>query len=605
MALFLERTEHRRLNLKMDGVELLYDLAPVAKATTMTLNVYQHELQLYLEKIHPSFFSVEMTSVKASHGLKLTPKNCPDIHRLDSMVAGDKVRENCRAAIRKIVRIVATIYPHLQESLILLAKPGYLWKLLVMGKHTQMSLRHFATTNRPSTVTNYCLFVRQFVKNYWSQYRPDCLSAFAMTLEDNRNQRDLIRDKVSSKMERVCAYLRKVGNDAKKKNRHSQVQRQEINAKEKSGRMPNLENYRRVLEYAATFFKKSYRHLQDVLDAKQPLYYEEEHGGHLCEELQFVMWSTRVHFMYFSDCQRRNQYDNILVEEFYLYLMELQVDKNDRPISIDRGHVCLDLKDPYQNTMLVDMTRKAVRSHGRLFLEIRRYPLHMDKRHRDKERAWTRWVLEDNHMVCKVVWYCTTILPLIKKTLSQHGRKFNPQAMFHHTESLHPLLSASFLLRDKVSYYDYHAEKQGFREIKHDDGSSGATYWRHAFATSEMLKYEAKEDYHWCTDLNEVAYEISLRMNNSAKEVLDTYSSLFYRRDTANISKTKPTSVFVLPEDADSDNDESKRSGASTKNQRPRCHSPTTPTDHLYEPDSGYHRRRPTHDNDESTTGHV
>jgi hypothetical protein len=568
MKLFMAATEHRRLNLKMDGVELLYDLAPMADTPPTPQSVYKAELQRMLDKIDPMFFQVESMSVKACHGLKITIRNCPDIHRLNTIMNGEKVKENAAAAIRKIVRILATIYPQVRDELIDLAKPGYLWKLLVEGKNLEVCLRHFATTNKPSTVSNYCLFVRQFVQRYYAQYRVDCFAAFGLDPTEDVQSRDLIRDQVHSKMERVCSYIQKIGNDAKKKNRHSKIRRQQINVKESAGRIPNLDNYRTVLDCALKFFVNAYRRLKHVLDSNEPLYDQEKKC--LCLALTDVMWATRVHFMYYCDAQRRNQYEDIRVQEFYVYLVELIIDKDERPTHKDRGHICLDLMDPLQNTKLIELTNKAIWSKGQYFIQIRRYPLRCDKRQRQKECSWSRWVLGGNQMVAKVIWYCTTILPLIRKTLRRHGKKFDTGAMFHHTQTFQPLYSASFLFHDKVSYYDYHADKKDFQIIKNDQGSAGATYWRHAFATIEMLKFENQEDYQWCMNMDEAAYEISIQMNTSRQEVKDTYSSLHIRDESASMPLVKPTTTLVLP---DSDEEEDETPPNVSANRPVLCHT--------------------------------
>ena len=55
--------------------------------------------------------------------------------------------------------------------------------------------------------------------------------------------------------------------------------------------------------------------------------------------------------------------------------------------------------------------------------------------------------------------------------------------------------------------------------------TTGATVWRHAFATSEMQKYETKTDYNWCTTMEQAAERIAFLMNTSSEEILTTYST--------------------------------------------------------------------------------
>jgi hypothetical protein len=82
-----------------------------------------------------------------------------------------------------------------------------------------------------------------------------------------------------------------------------------------------------------------------------------------------------------------------------------------------------------------------------------------------------------------------------------------------------------------------------------------------------MLKFENQEDYQWCMNMDEAAYEISIRMNTSRQEVKDTYSSLHIRDESASMPHVKPTTTFVLP-DSDEEEDETPPNVSANRHNR-------------------------------------
>jgi hypothetical protein len=158
------------------------------------------------------------------------------------------------------------------------------------------------------------------------------------------------------------------------------------------------------------------------------------------------------------------------------------------------------------------------------YLEIRRRPEKVDKRIRDKTHPWHPWKLPNQRCVKYIIHYFTVLHPAINDMAKQKQLGFNYILAIFHTKNL-SVLTEGHLLHSKCNYFNYWVRQLSFATV--DTKKAKATFWRHAHATDEMTKWQNKEDYCWCKDVEEAATEIVFHMNTSTQEVLDTYSTLY------------------------------------------------------------------------------
>lgn len=99
------------------------------------------------------------------------------------------------------------------------------------------------------------------------------------------------------------------------------------------------------------------------------------------------------------------------------------------------------------------------------------------------------------------------------------------------------------IVKDMVNYYNWHAKNGGFEMLPK---STGATVWRHAFATSEYQKYLSRVDYCWCGNMEEAAESIGFKMNTSKDEILSTYTTRQNAgSDAHGVDMTRQSDSFI------------------------------------------------------------
>jgi hypothetical protein len=124
---------------------------------------------------------------------------------------------------------------------------------------------------------------------------------------------------------------------------------------------------------------------------------------------------------------------------------------------------------------------------------------------------------------------------------------FNNTLAFFHTKNLSPL-TEGHLFHSKCCYFNYIAKKLSFATVDVKKGK--ATFWRHTHATDEMAKWENKEDYRWCENVEAAATEIAFHINTSMKKVSDT-SNTRYNHDQIPIARIGANLPLLFGDDDD------------------------------------------------------
>ena len=281
------------------------------------------------------------------------------------------------------------------------------------------------------------------------------------------------------------------------------------------------------------------------------------------------MWAVRIHFMFNSDAQRANQYEVLLQKEFFVFLMRKRQNAEGRTILEEVDKECLSSKERNSDTVSrIDAFRKKASLEPHKFsCQIRRIPHKMDKKVRGKDVLWCRWNITDPSSIWFVVHYCLQLLPMVEQVASENGIFLDQDHTFFNTKSLKPM-NGTLIIRDMANFFNYHAKRNNFPMIA---STAGATLWRHAFATSELQKYDAKIDYGWCKDEKEAAAVIAFKMNTSAEEILTTYSTRINLPGEASKSDRIPHQSEFLIEVEDSESDSANDKG----NQAPAIISPS------------------------------
>ena len=227
--------------------------------------------------------------------------------------------------------------------------------------------------------------------------------------------------------------------------------------------------------------------------------------------------------MFNSDAQRANQYEELLQDEFHLILLERKPNNQGQVFLQELDKECLGAGMRNSSTKSrVNAFRSKVKGNKERFTcQIRRIPHKIDKRVRDKDTLWCRWNLQSLNCVWFAVHYALELLPAVAQVLEQNGKFLDLRFMFFHTKKLHAM-NGSAVIHDMASFYNWNAKKHGFAQVQK---TTGATVWRHAFATSEFQKFDSRTDFGWCNSDEEVARQIAFRMNTSAEEILTTYTT--------------------------------------------------------------------------------
>ena len=130
---------------------------------------------------------------------------------------------------------------------------------------------------------------------------------------------------LTSKVHRIETHLMNASSTGKRDLTHSRHVRQEVKAKEASGRMPNLQNYRLVQNKSLEFLKRSYGNFLRAHKNGETLWNSTKNQPQ--DTVLFALWAVRVHFMFNSDGQRTNQYEELLAKEYYIVLVKKKQDR--------------------------------------------------------------------------------------------------------------------------------------------------------------------------------------------------------------------------------------------------------------------------------------
>lgn len=506
---------------------------------------FMQNWQNKVDRFNSQTFDLERVTTKAAHGLPLQTDNCPDLQRLSTLKVNVKALENARAVLRKAARIIAAVDEDVRDNILQLAKPGGLFKILMEGEGYHLAVQHYSATNAPSSVVQYASLMKHFIVSYFNCYKEDCYEAVPALTEIQ----------LSSKVSRIETYLKNATATGKRDIKHDKHVRQEVKVKEAAGRIPNVEDYRQVVQISHKFLKKAYRACLTDRQTNSPIWNCQL--KQFSEIIQRAMWAVRVNFMFNSDGQRANQYEELLQKEFYLMLVEKKHDSNGRIVLQDVDKECLGSSErtSFTLTRVNGFRTKAERHPDKYACHIRRIPNKVDKRVRDKDNLWCRWNNVDQKSVWFIVHYCLELLPKVGYIAEQNDVQFDQRFMFHHTKTLKPM-NGTVILQDMANFYNWHAKKKGFATVQ---SKTGATVWRHAFATSEFQKFDAKTDYGWCNTDQEAARAIAFKMNTSAEEILTTYTTrINVSGEAQNTDRAPHQTEFVIdmmnvPSDTDDD----------------------------------------------------
>ena len=509
-----------------------------AIATTHTS--YVEKWKKKVDNFTSQTFDLEHVLLKGAHGLPLRADNCPDMNRVMSLKASPKALENLCAVLRKAAKIICAVSTDIKEDVMSLATPGGLFRLLVKNDGYNLAIKHYASTNSPSSVVQYSSQLKNFVTSYFNCYLEDCVEVFP----------EMTQMQLTSQVNRIEQHLQNVTATGKRDLKHDKHIRQEVKVKEASGKIPMVENYRKILHIANGFLKKSYENCLRHLKSHAPLWNLQTRK--VCDEVSNAMWAVRVHFMFNSDAQRANQYELLLQKEFYIFLMRKRKNAEGRTILEEVDKECLGSKERSADTIsrIDAFRRKSKLEPDKISCHICRIPHKIDKKVRGKDVLWCRWNIIDPSCVWFIVHYCLQLLPLVAQVANENGFFLDQDHMFFNTKSLKPM-NGTLIVRDMAGFYNFHAKKNNFPSVV---STAGATVWRHAFATSELQKFDAKTDYGWCRDEKEAASFIAFKMNTSAEEILTTYSTRINLPGEASMSDRIPhQSEFVIDvEDSDS-----------------------------------------------------
>lgn len=467
------------------------------------------ELVKLLENLPGNYWDLEKSTKKGCHGLKLTTSMCPDLGHAMTFKTR-KVRENLVTVLRKTVRIVAAVNQGVRERLLDLSKPGQLFRLIVEGRHYQLAVDLYSSTNEPSSVYQYMYLIRSFIETYWNQHRTKALQAFAGT--DQNEVQDMVAQATGS--------LQVLAKTAKRDVKHGKHLKQELSKKLEEKRIPKIEHYTDILAISHEFLMTHYSGISAAVKSGDESKLFDPAQRKFTQRVQYAMWSIRMSYLFNDDAQRRGMYESIGANEFYLVLLKCEQGRNGEPIQTELARAHLEPKI-LGNLEMVHYIRNQEPKDSNLKAVVRRISPRVDKRIRDKDNLWMRWNLLDRKYVGFVVHYFMTLRPKMEYLATKYGLEYNTKLVFLHTDSLKPL-SCPQLMRDKMMFYNHYAAKKIWVKLPQ---TAGATVWRHAFATHEFNKYETKKDYQWCQTKEEAARIIAYLMNSSVEEVLTTYST--------------------------------------------------------------------------------
>lgn len=495
-------------------------------------------MQSTISNLKANYFNyLDAAMAKHAHGFPLSATNCYDWWKYESIMSSQPAKlDNTLLCLKKIVRIVATVNATFRDNLLELARPAGLFCFIVDTEVLKMFYAHYKSNNKVGCLINYILQLKLFIDGYWK-----CQSNTVMQKMCGGTNPFQVQNVVNQSI----LYLMGIHKQNKRIVKQERHVRQAIHVKIANCKIPPIEGYHKVLKAANDFLNKKYKFVLQYLE-KTPNAIFNEHEGGLAQEVQNACWAIRDHFLFFSDAQRKGQYDFVLVEEFYLFVMKHLPDREDgRPMSqvveqIPLNGFSVDIKQKEHHINEIQQLLKN--QPMTYFLEIRRITKKIDKRQREKDRIWHRWNTCSTQQTLFIVHYFIVLMPKMK--IISDDRKLPMTAIhaFHHTRDLY-VLTGKQLFQNLASFYNYHAKKEGFATIQ--SSQVNATMWRHAFATAEMIKWENKESYLWCKLPEHVADEIAFRMNSSQQEVLSTYTTRF-NRDEGRDDKMMQPMQFLL-----------------------------------------------------------
>ena len=249
-------------------ISLVKPVNPVQHASTDGVSSaaagtsYVENWKKKVDNFNSQTFDLEHVLLKGSHGLPLQADNCPDMNRVMSLKVSPKALENLRAVLRKAAKIICAVSDNAKDDLMSLATPGGLFRLLVKNDGYNLAIKHYASTNSPSSVVQYSSQLKYFVTSYFSCYLEDCVEAIP----------ELTQTQLTSQVNRIEQHLRNVTATGKRDLKHAKHVRQEIKVKEAAGKIPAIRDYRKVLKITDEFLKKSYQCCLRYLKSHAPVW---------------------------------------------------------------------------------------------------------------------------------------------------------------------------------------------------------------------------------------------------------------------------------------------------------------------------------------------
>lgn len=422
----------------------------------------------------------------------------------------------------------------------LLARPGMLVKLLVENDVEEMKsiVETFFANYSSSTAVNYLTQLKMFLDKSYDNYKPDIIQALEMS-----------EIRASSLISRVVTLLVEAIKKAKRELKHNQHVRQEIKAKISDGRIPPPHLYSKIGPKTDAFLRTAVRNFREYMKRvgketntqDQDCVWMDEDSRYLHKHIQNYVRAITIHFLWNSDGQRGNQYQEIKTDEFYALLVEYKVDINGRPSEYVHDKAKLDNRDARSHSM-IDSFRNIVRQRRNFDVVVRRIPTLVDKKVRGKDTLWHRWHCSSLDLVWIICDYALNLKSMLQRlSLKVNFKGLDEDYMIFHSQKLKPL-NANQLKASMTQWWNLQMNgRYKFATV------CGWNVWRHAFCTNEMHKYSEGKDYTWCQSLNDAAEEVALKINSSGDEVMNTYSTRCNVPGVA--SKVPVTTQFMLNDD--------------------------------------------------------
>ena len=372
--------------------------------------------------------------------------------------------------------------------------------------HVELVLEHYKATNSVSSFIQYALKLCHYLESVWETYKPQCLALLQpMPLLE-----------IEAKLARLKKMCMTSFSTAKRDKAAKKHLAQTVEKKTEEFRMAGITEQAKVNLTSSAFLAKQSREFAN---------HRKKHGeniaawvtddGNMSPKLKLFLYAVRNSFMYNCAAQRRGQYTDLKRKEFYIQLRKKETAEKVETFE------CLDYMDKIGEGRAVSLKDFAIKENkDEYMMTLARIPTKPDKKLREKDTAWVEWEIPQEKMKC-VMNYFYKCLPLLEKLAQQQNLPWNTDTVFPDSRTFRQLPEA-VCLTHMVTFWNYHADNLGINKL---EKTSSANFWRHTYATSEFEKWETKQAYRDCRDANEAAAKIAIKMNSSATEVLETYST--------------------------------------------------------------------------------